>query len=368
MKTIVFTGGGTGGHIYPGLAIAESFTQKYDCKVIWLGNKEGMDKSIVEQAGLEFFGISSGKFRRAINFKNLTDIFKIIRGYFEAKKLLKKIKPDLVFSKGGYVSVPPVRAASAMKIPVFTHESDVTPGLATRLNAPLAEKIYVPYQETKDCFKEELQSRITVSGNPVRSAFFTKEGQKGFDFLNFPKEKKLICVLGGSQGAKQINDLIDSVYKELGDIASIVHQRGKGNLNPSIPKDDAAYRQFEYINDELPSVLKASTLVISRAGAGTLWECASAGKPMLLIPLKGIGTRGDQVLNAELFAKHGSARVLNTSEENKESFLNIIKELLLNDELLLQMSSESYRMSSGNASEKIADDIATRIQAKVKGN
>ena len=219
---IVFAGGGTGGHIYPGIAVADSLKALAESKglsveIYWIGNGSGMDRDIVEKnlvsAGgsiTEFLGIPCGKLRRYFSLRNFVDIFKIAGGFFKSLSLLKKIKPDVLFSKGGFVSVPPCRAAKMLHIPYYTHECDFTPGLATKLNSGGAKNIFVSYEESSKYLKGKNASKCVVTGNPVRPVFYQDNRDAGLEFLGVPKdhEKPILLVLGGSSGALQINNLV----------------------------------------------------------------------------------------------------------------------------------------------------------------
>ncbi len=323
---IVFAGGGTGGHIYPGIAVADE-TKAYaeghriPVEIYWIGNRAGMDRAIVEKNLLSeggsitaFIGIPCGKLRRYISLQNFVDIFKIGAGFFKALWVLMKLKPDCLFSKGGFVSVPPCRAARLLRIPYYTHECDFTPGLATRLNAKGARRILLSYEETAAYFKGKLTEKCLVTGNPVRPVFYRDNAAAGRAFLDIPAEspKPVLLVIGGSLGAKQINTLITENLVWLKEHFLVVHQTGKSfaEENPELMQADECYRPFAFIYQEMPAVMQAADIVLSRAGANSLWEAATCAKALVLIPLSGSGTRGDQVDNARYFEKHGAALVL----------------------------------------------------------
>ena len=375
MVTIAFTGGGTGGHIYPGLAVAAelkkllSSSQLAGCqlagcqftgsqstgvefRLIWIGSSAGMDRSIVENAGIEFFGIPSGKLRRYFSLRTIVDFFKVIGGFFAARKILKKQKARLLFSKGGFVSVPPCAAAASLKIPVFTHESDFSPGLATKINTRFISRtgrIFTAYEETIRFFPQKIRDRITVSGNPVRDAFRSADPTKGRAFLGVEEETRLLLILGGSQGALEINELVRSVLPELTEVYTVVHQTGP-NLSWDIPAGQK-YKPFPYIKEEMPHVMAAAEIVMGRSGAG-IWEWAVLGKPMLLFPLKGSGTRGDQVENARYFEKAGAAEVLSSAQE----FILAVKSFA---------EDEKKRKTFAAASAKIGEKDGAKIIARV---
>ncbi|MDR1803343.1 MAG: undecaprenyldiphospho-muramoylpentapeptide beta-N-acetylglucosaminyltransferase [Treponema sp.] len=305
MVSIALTGGGTGGHIYPGLAIASALKAAFPCRLFWIGSDSGMDRKIVEDAGMEFFGIPSGKLRRYFSLRNVSDVFKIARGFFAARRVLKKERPALLFSKGGFVSVPPCAAAKTLGIPVFTHESDYSPGLATRINSRFVERIFIPYNESTAFYKSA--GKVSVSGNPIRTEFTGADAVKGRAFLGIGDNERVLLVLGGSSGSLEVNKLVRAALPELTKLYTVVHQTGENDEASEPPEASARYKPYAYFRDEIPHVIAAAELVLCRSGAGTIWECKSLGKPMVLIPLRGSGTRGDQVENARLFGEAGAA-------------------------------------------------------------
>ena len=342
---IAFAGGGTGGHIYPGIAVADALAslaseKNLELEINWIGNESGMDREIVEKNLLSkggsingFFGIPCGKLRRYLSMENLKDLFKIASGYFKSKKILKQMKPDCLFSKGGFVSVPPCRAAKSLKIPYYTHECDFTPGLATKLNSGGAKKILLSYEETGKFFNDSNRKKCLVTGNPVRPIFYSDHSSEGLDFLGIPKdhEKPVLLVLGGSLGALQINNLIVENLDWLCERFIVVHQTGKkfAESNPSLFSEKRPdYHPFDFIYAEMPSVIQAADVVLSRAGANSLWECAVCRKPMLLIPLCGSGTRGDQVDNAKFFQEKKSAMALIGEEADGANLKKSLEQLL----------------------------------------
>jgi UDP-N-acetylglucosamine--N-acetylmuramyl-(pentapeptide) pyrophosphoryl-undecaprenol N-acetylglucosamine transferase len=354
-RVLAFTGGGTGGHIYPGLAVAAALGDICRCHIVWLGSKNGTDRLVVEGAGIEFREISSGKLRRYFSFKNLTDIFRIIAGFFSAMQLLKRYRPALLFSKGGFVSVPPAAAAFALGIPVFTHESDFSPGLATRINAYFAKKIFISYQQTSSFFSKKYLDRIRLSGNPVRPRFYAANPENARSFLNIASGEKILLVLGGSQGASEINELVETCLSEMKKSFFVVHQAGPG----AEARREARYARLPYIGDEMPDILAAAALVLGRAGAGTIWECAAAGKPMVLVPLCGRSTRGDQVENAEFFERKGAARVL--VHPAAAELLKTLNDLAENGERLTAMAAASAHIGTMRGAPIIARHITEEI-------
>jgi len=311
LQVIVFTGGGTGGHVYPGIAVLQSLREALGDRVryVWIGSETGIERSIAEGLGLEYRSIATGKLRRYFDWKNVTDLARIVLGYFQARKHLKELKPLLVFSKGGFVSVPPVRAAHALRIPVYSHESDLDPGLATRLNLSASELIFCAYPESVDHFPEPVRPRVLVSGNPVRSELFS--GHPGWirETWGVPPGTKILLVLGGSLGARQVNELVAATLPRLEGRVFVVHQTG---TQWSAVPDSPWYTSRPFFSTEMADLYAGADLILGRAGAGTLWEAAATTVPLILLPL-GAGSRGDQVRNAELFAARGAAVVLASS-------------------------------------------------------
>ena len=370
MTTIAFTGGGTGGHIYPGLAIAEELAA-INCRagiapaetlrIFWIGS--GKDKTYVQAAGLEFFHIPAGKLRRYFSLKTIPDFFRVIAGFFAARRILKKEKPALLFSKGGFVSVPPCLAAASLRIPVFTHESDFSPGLATKINSRFATKIFCSYQETALFFPAQCRQRVVFSGQPVRRAFRHADPAKGRAFLGLA-EQRILLVLGGSQGAREINELIRECLPELCQLYTVVHQTGPGyaveseNGNAANENvENVNYQPYPFIWEEMPAVLAAAELVIGRSGAGTVWECAVLGKPMILIPLSGSGTRGDQVENARFFEKAGAAITLCNDTANAENLVNAVSRLAHDGATRSAMSMAALDIGRIDGAKMIANAI-----------
>ncbi len=371
--TVAFTGGGTGGHIYPGLAVADEFRALCDergvqLKIHWIGNSKGMDADIVSKnvdgqgrrSADFFYGIPSGKLRRYLSFQNLLDIFKILAGTVKAFFLLKKIKPALLFSKGGFVSVPPCFCARLLKIPVYTHECDFTPGLATRINSKSAKKILVSYEETKKYLSAEAQKKAVVTGNPVRPVFYSADAARGLGFLGIErKQKPVLLVVGGSLGARQINALVRENLGWLCERFTVVHQMGAGNADESAaaslsPELRASYKPYAFIYAEMPDVIAASDVVLSRAGANSIWECAALGKPLVLVPLCGSGTRGDQEDNAAFFDRNDAAIVLARENANGEK-LRAALSAMLDDGTRRKFSDCSMHLAGGTRpAQKIA--------------
>jgi UDP-N-acetylglucosamine--N-acetylmuramyl-(pentapeptide) pyrophosphoryl-undecaprenol N-acetylglucosamine transferase len=337
-----------------------SYLQKQgNCRIFWIGSDTGMDRSIVEAAGFEFFGIPAGKLRRYFSLQNCSDVFKVGAGFFAARKILHKEKPCLLFSKGGFVSVPPCIAAASLGVRVFTHESDVTPGLATKMNVRFAQKIFTAYEETAAFLGESYKDKIVVSGNPVRPEFRSADPAKGRDFLGVKEWDRILLVLGASQGARQINELVRETLPELTKHYTVVHQVGPHTQWDVKPSEK--YRPYPFFREEMPHVLAASELVLGRSGAGTIWECATVGRPMVLIPLSGSGTRGDQVENARVFEQAGAAVTLTGNTLTIERLIETIASLADDEEQRNRMTQASARIGIEDGANLIAETIMTEM-------
>lgn len=357
---IVFTGGGTGGHVYPGLAIIEQLRKRWHGRIVWIGSGKEVERAPVEAAGIDFYSIPSGKLRRSLSLKNLADGFRVIAGVVAARRLLSRLKPVLLFSKGGYVSVPPCMAAASLGIPVFTHESDLSPGLATRLNARRAESILVSWEQTIASLLPEQRARAVVVGNPVRAAIGHADPALGRAWLGFGSDLPIILVLGGSQGARQVNELIQAILPALSGKARVAHQTGPGNA-PCRPAD-GEYHGFEFVSAELPQLLAAADIIVGRAGAGTIWEGAAAGKAMVLIPLAGSASRGDQVENAELLASAEAAICLTGSDATPDELLRRLLPLIDSVERRQSMAQAARQVARPDAASVIANMILKRVE------
>lgn len=319
MKSIVLTGGGTAGHVNPNIALIPKLqTEGWDIR--YIGSHDGIEKKLIQEVGIPYYGIASGKLRRYMDMKNITDPFKVVKGLFDAFALLRKIKPKLVFSKGGYVSVPVVIAARTLKIPVIIHESDITPGLANKLAIPFAKTICVNFPETLEFVK----GKGILTGTPIREALFHGNREKGKEICGFTNDKPSIMVMGGSQGAVRINTMIRKISQDLLQAFNIIHICGKGNIDENFT-DISGYKQFEYVGDELPHLFAITSLMVSRAGANAIAEIKALEIPGLLIPLSLEASRGDQILNAHSMERQGFYRVLEENKMNEESLVQEIQ-------------------------------------------
>ncbi len=352
MKKIVLTGGGTAGHVTPNIALMDRLREE-GFEIHYVGSKTGIEKELITGLGIPYYGISSGKLRRYFDWKNFTDPFRVIKGYFEAKKIMKDVKPDVVFSKGGFVTVPVVRAAKAKKIPAVIHESDMTPGLANRLSMSSAVKVCCNFTETLD----HLKGKGIHTGTPIRKELFTGNRIAGLDFAGFTANKPVILVVGGSTGAVRVNEAVRAILPELSKKYQVVHLCGKGKTDAAYEGMDG-YRQIAYCDKEMKDLLAMADVVISRAGANAICELLALRKPNLLIPLSAAASRGDQILNAESFRKQGFSRVLQEEEITEEKLLAEVEELYQNRETYISAMEKS---PAGDATEQIVKLLASLV-------
>ena len=309
MKTIILTGGGTAGHVTPNLALIPSLKESgYD--IHYIGSYNGIERKLIEGSGIPYDGISSGKLRRYFDLKNFTDPFRVIKGYGEALKLIKKYKPDVLFSKGGFVAVPVVIAAKHYHIPTIIHESDMTPGLANKLCIPSARKVCCNFPET---LKYLPKDKAVLTGSPIRAELLKGDRMAGLQYTNLSAAKPIILVIGGSLGSVKVNTAVRHILPRLLEKFQVIHICGKGNLDESLI-GTPGYVQYEYVDSPLKHLFAAADMIISRAGANSICEILALRKPNVLIPLSAAASRGDQILNANSFAKQGFSAVL---EEEK---------------------------------------------------
>ncbi|MCQ2542807.1 MAG: undecaprenyldiphospho-muramoylpentapeptide beta-N-acetylglucosaminyltransferase [Lachnospiraceae bacterium] len=345
MKKIVLTGGGTAGHVTPNLALLPKL-QEIGYEVTYMGSLDGIEKKLIADFDLPYYGVPVGKLRRYIDPKNLTDPFKVIKGYSEARKYLKEIKPDVVFSKGGYVSVPIVRAAASLKIPCIIHESDLTPGLANKLCIPKAKNICCNFPET---LTKLPKNKAVLTGSPVRAELFTGNADAGRELCNFDTSKPVIMVIGGSTGSVAINKAVRAALPELLKDYQVVHLCGTGRIDNML-LTTPGYAQFEYLKAELKDVMAMCDIVISRAGANAICELLSLNKPNLLIPLSKAASRGDQILNANSFEAQGYSMVLQEEDMDDKILVEKVNELYQNKDKYTEAMKKSTQM---NAIDKI---------------
>jgi len=356
---IAITGGGTGGHIFPIIAVIEELRLKGFKDFIWIGQKGGKEEIWAKRFEVPFIGIPSGKLRRYFSLKNFFDLFRILTGFIRSLMILKKSRIDVLFSKGGFVSVPPVVAAKFCKIPVVTHESDITPGLANRINSRFSKAVFVSFDDTKKYFKN---CNVIVTGNPIRKEIKNGNAERGRQFLDkfFRLEKgiPIVLILGGSLGALSINRAVWDLLRKYELDFYLIHQCGPENKNKEFDdKRPDKYLQIEFIDRELGDILNASDLVVSRAGAGAIYEIGYIGKPAIFVPLSLSGSRGEQIKNAQYLKMENAAIVLEDEELSGITLYEKIKGLLAKPNLMKEISNNFKSLIIKNAEEKIAKEI-----------
>lgn len=355
MKRIVLTGGGTAGHVTPNIALLPRLKELgYD--IHYIGSYDGIERKLIEQCHIPYYGISSGKLRRYFDWKNFSDPFKVLKGYSQARALLKKLNPDVVFSKGGFVSVPVVMAAKHRKIPAIIHESDITPGLANKLAIPNACKVCCNFPETLKYLPEE---KAVLTGSPIRKELLFGNRLQGLSYCRFTPNKPVILIIGGSSGSQFINEVVRSLLPELLKSYQVLHLCGKGNLDHSLD-DTSGYAQLEYANKELSDLFAAADIVISRAGANAICELLALRKPNILIPLSANASRGDQILNARSFERQGYSMVIEEEQLNDVILLDSIHKLFAGRSQYVEAMEKSEQLNSVETVVQLIEEAAKK--------
>ena len=305
MKRIILTGGGTAGHVTPNIALLPRLKElQYD--IHYIGSYNGIEKELISQFGIPYHGISTGKLRRYFSVQNFTDPFRVIKGMGEARKLIKILEPDVIFSKGGFVSVPVVLAGKGQHVPVIIHESDMTPGLANKISIPSATKVCCNFPETLKSLPAE---KSILTGSPIREELLHGNKEAARKLCGFHSDKPVLMIIGGSLGSAVINQSVREALPKLLDDFQIVHICGKDKIDNLLLKTPG-YKQFEYVKDDLKDIFAMADIVVSRAGANAICELLALKKPNLLIPLSAGASRGDQILNARSFEAQGFSMVI----------------------------------------------------------
>lgn len=342
-KRILFTGGGTAGHVIVNLALIPYF-QKEGWKIDYIGSKQGIERDLIKEIpNITYYPISTGKLRRYFSLENLKDPFKVLKGTIDAWNVIRKTKPNVIFSKGGFVSVPVVVAARFRRVPTIIHESDLTPGLANKLATPFAKKVLTTFPETVKYLPEK---KTVYVGAVIREELFQGNKSRGYQLTNLTSEKPIILIMGGSIGSRKINEIIRENLDAFLQKYQIIHICGRNNVDSSF--EQKGYVQFEYINEDLKNLFAITDFVISRAGANAIFEFLALDLPMLLIPLSLAASRGDQIDNAKSFQKNGFAHVLPEEELTTDRFLQEVIKLekavpVIKDKMK-QYSSEESRI------------------------
>ncbi len=338
MSRIILTGGGTAGHVTPNIALLPGLRAGgYD--ISYIGSYYGIEKELIEKEDVPYYAISSGKLRRYFDPKNFSDPFKVIKGYSEARHLIRQLQPDIVFSKGGFVSVPVVLAARHMHVPVIIHESDMTPGLANKIAIPSASMVCCNFPETLADLPE---GHAMVTGCPIRRELLAGDRERAYAYTGLTAEKPILLIIGGSLGSQVINEAVRQLLPTLLTSWQVIHLCGKGNLDPTL-HNTVGYVQYEYINEELADLFAAADLMISRAGANAICELQALAKPNILIPLSKEASRGDQILNAQSFEKQGFSYVIEEENLTNETLSTAIETVWNNRETYVTAMRESQQ-------------------------
>lgn len=357
MKKIVLTGGGTAGHVTPNIALLPSLRQA-GYEISYVGSYDGIEKKLMADFDIPYTGISTGKLRRYLDIKNLTDPFRVLKGFSEARHYLKEYQPDVVFSKGGFVSVPVVRAAASLKIPCIIHESDMTPGLANKLCFSAATKICCNFPETVKMLPE---GKAVLTGSPIRVELTQGNKIAGLDMCGFTANKPVIMVTGGSLGAANVNKAVRDALPQLLEDFQVVHLCGKDKID-NLLLTTPGYRQFEYVKAELKDLFAMADIVISRAGANAICELLALKKPNILIPLPAASSRGDQLLNAQSFEAQGFSIVINEDDLTTELLVDRVHELFCNRQSYHDAMGQSGQMDSIRTIMRLIEEAAASRQ------
>lgn len=355
MKKIVLTGGGTAGHVTPNIALLPRL-KELGYEVSYIGSYDGIEKKLITDFDIPYYGIATGKLRRYLDLKNLTDPFRVIKGFAEARKYLKKINPDIVFSKGGFVSVPVVRAAATLGIPCVIHESDMTPGLANKLCIPVAKKVCCNFPETVSCLPEE---KAVLTGSPIREELIRGDKLAALDICGFTANKPVILVIGGSLGAASINKTVREALPELLKDFQVIHICGKEKVDNLLLHTEG-YVQFEYVKAELKDLFALADMVISRAGANSICELLALKKPNILIPLPAKSSRGDQLLNAKSFESQGYSMVINDDDLSPGLLTEKVTELYFTRQTYTAAMGKSHQLGAVTTITGLIEEIVNK--------
>ena len=347
MKRIILTGGGTAGHVTPNIALIPKL-RELGFDIHYIGSYNGIEKDLIEPFGIPYHGISSGKLRRYFSLQNFTDPFRVIKGFGEARKLIKNLKPDVIFSKGGFVSVPVVLAGKKCKVPVIIHESDMTPGLANKICMRTAKKICCNFPETVKLLPAD---KAVLTGTPIRRELLNGSRDAGFAFTGLSDDKPILLMMGGSTGSRAVNAGLRSALPQLLKEFHVIHLCGKGNLDSTLAQP--GYIQYEYISDELKDLFAISDIVLSRAGANAICELLALKKPNILVPLPAAVSRGDQILNANSFKKQGFSYVLEEEKLNADTLMAAVHEVYNN--------RDSYKKAMATSNQSNGVDIVIKL-------
>lgn len=353
MKRIILTGGGTAGHVTPNIALLPKLKDKgYD--IHYIGSYDGMERRLIADFDIPYYGIATGKFRRYFDIKNFSDPFRVMKGFSEARKILKQVQPDIVFSKGGFVSVPVVRAAASLHVPCIIHESDMTPGLANKLCIPVATKICCNFPET---LAQLPTGKAVLTGSPIREELSKGNKIAGLEICGFTANQPVIMVVGGSLGAVNVNKAVREALPKLLEDFQIVHLCGKDKID-NLLLNVKGYKQFEYLKTELKDIFAMSDVIISRAGANAICEILALQKPNLLIPLSANSSRGDQILNANSFEAQGFSKVILEDYLTDNLLVDTVRELYCSRQSYIETMHRSSQLNSIDTIMNLIDETA----------
>ena len=353
MSKIAFTGGGTVGHVSVNLSLIPTALEKGH-QVFYIGSKSGIEREMIESqiSNIKYYPISSGKLRRYVSFENAKDVFKVLKGILDARRVLKKEKPDLLFSKGGFVSVPVVIAARSLNIPTIIHESDLTPGLANKISLKFSKKIYTTFEDT---LKYLPKDKADFVGATIREDLKEGNQQKGYEITGFDSDKKVLLVMGGSLGSKKLNDIIRDNLEALLHDYQIIHLTGHGLVDESYKQK--GYIQYEFVKEELTHLLSITDTVVSRAGSNAIYEFLTLRIPMLLIPLGLDQSRGDQIDNAKYFESKGYGKMIPEDQLTQFKLLEQLKQIESHrNDITHQMESYKESYTKEDLFNKILND------------
>ena len=354
MKKIVMTGGGTAGHVTPNIALIPRLRELgYD--IDYIGSYEGIEKKLISEFGIPYYGVATGKFRRYFDPKNFSDPFRVIKGCSEAKKILKQLKPNVIFSKGGFVSVPVIWAAAGLKIPCIIHESDLTPGLANKLCIPKATKICCNFPET---LKYLPADKAVLTGSPIREELLKGNKEAAYKLCGFDNSRPVIMIMGGSQGASAINKVVRDALPRLLNDFQVIHICGQEKMDNML-LTTPGYKQFDYVKGELKDLFAITDLVVSRAGANAICELLALRIPNILIPLPLAASRGDQLLNAASFESQGYSIVIQEENLDEDSLVDSLQELYNNKDAYVEKMEQSSQYNAINSIIKLIEEVAT---------
>ena len=354
-KKIVLTDGGTAGHVTPNIALLPRL-QELGYDISYIGSYDGIEKKLITDFDIPYYGISTGKLRRYLDVKNLTDPFRVIKGFGEARKYLKKIHPDIVFSKGGFVSVPVIRAAATLHIPCIIHESDMTPGLANKLCIPVAKKVCCNFPETVSFLPKE---KAVLTGSPIREELTKGDKIAALDLCGFTANKPVVLVIGGSLGAASVNRAVRDALPILLKDFQVAHICGKEKIDNMLLHTEG-YIQFEYVKSELKDLFALADVVISRAGANSICELLALKKPNILVPLPATSSRGDQILNAKSFEAQGYSMVINDDDLSPDLLAEKVTELYFTRQTFIEAMGKSHQLSAVTTITNLIEEIVNK--------